>query len=344
MSKSSASTRGTGRGLGRSPRGPGLRRWTSYSPSGRSSSSDSKPLRRASNRSTAIWKQPRASPPRRGIPISTSSSVSATAHSCGPAAASGVVLPRSAFAGARVLGLSPLAVRARAAAADRLPAQPGSWAFDMEPRYSVCLLLARHEPAGGDGAVEVAGVADSVRAFAAQVERPGLLLRREALGRLLEVPLLPHQADADLLAKLRVGRPFPFGGGCWRCFALREFHETMTSTCGQGARTGWPLWKGASFDQFEPHGAEARWCPPTAEALARAMKRRAGWRVAARQGNRAARASARRGANAAAGPSRVSRHQPRDRLAHRPRLPRPTQALPHEYGAVPGFRGGRSAF
>jgi len=39
---------------------------------------------------------------------------------------------------------------------------------------------------------------------------------------------------------------------------------------------GWPLWKGESFGQFDPHGAESRWCPPTEKALDTARKRGAG--------------------------------------------------------------------
>src|ERR1019366_5683830 len=150
-----------------------------------------------------------------------------------------------------------------------------SWAFDMEPRYSVALLVADR---GGDSSeMEVAGIADSATAFAAQVESPGLMLRRQALGGLLEVPLLPRQDDADLLAKLRSTGPFPLGGGRWRCFPNQgDFNETTDRSLWEGATEGRPLWKGASFDQFVPLGAGERPCPRTRQALAKALEPRPG--------------------------------------------------------------------
>ena len=65
-------------------------------------------------------------------------------------------------------------------------------------------------------------------------------------------------------------------GGRWRCFPVAEFHETKEAYLWEGATTGLPLWKGESFDQFDPHGAEARFCPATDEALAKARKPRPG--------------------------------------------------------------------
>ncbi len=149
-----------------------------------------------------------------------------------------------------------------------------SWAFDIHPQYSVALLVAER---GGDFAeMHVAGVASSAAAFAAQVESSGLVLRREALGAALEVPLLPTQDDADLLAKLRTTGHFALGGGRWRCFPVREFDEANDSSLWEQATDGRPLWKGASFDQFLPLGAGERLCPATPEAMAKALKPRPG--------------------------------------------------------------------
>ncbi|MGH2951385.1 MAG: Eco57I restriction-modification methylase domain-containing protein, partial [Solirubrobacterales bacterium] len=74
------------------------------------------------------------------------------------------------------------------------------WAFDTHPQYTVALLAAERRTPGEDDELEVAGVASSAREFAEQSAAPGLALRREALGPGLEVPLLPDQAAADLLA------------------------------------------------------------------------------------------------------------------------------------------------
>ena len=101
-------------------------------------------------------------------------------------------------------------------------------------------------------------------------------MRREALGGALEIPLLPAQGDADLLAKLRSTGPFALGGGRWRCFPVAEFHETNDRGLWESATDGRPLWKGASFDQFTPTGADERPCPATQQALAKARKPRPG--------------------------------------------------------------------
>lgn len=150
----------------------------------------------------------------------------------------------------------------------------GRWAFDAEERYSVVLVQASRKRT--EEPVEVAGIAGSAKQFAQQTSNPGLLLERVALGPALEVPLLPSQAAADLLAKLRSGVPFPLGTRRWRCFPTDDFHETHDKGFWSGCTTGWPLWKGESFDQFDPHGREARWCPPSESALAKARGSRPG--------------------------------------------------------------------
>jgi hypothetical protein len=151
------------------------------------------------------------------------------------------------------------------------------WAFDAEPRYTVSLLVSHAEQPESDHSFETAGVAASAREFDAQSAGRGISLKRAALGRLLEVPLLPTQAYADLLATLRGrGTQFADGGGRWRCFPARELHETDDRDLWEGEEEGRPLWKGESFDQYDPHGKESRPCPVTAEALDRARRPRAG--------------------------------------------------------------------
>ncbi len=188
----------------------------------------------------------------------------------------GVVLPRSAFLAKGSLGFRRwLFERAAPRRIDFL-VNTGKWAFDMEPRYTVSLLAATKGHPPGKQLVEAAGIASSLRTFLDQIGSPGLKLAREALGLDLEVPMLSSQEVADLLARLRSEGLFPFGSDRWECFPLRELHETDDRELWATAPTGWPVWKGASFDQFEPHGAEERYCPPTPEAMARTQKSRAG--------------------------------------------------------------------
>ncbi len=187
-----------------------------------------------------------------------------------------VVLPRSAFSAKGSTDFRRwLFERTTVQRLDFL-LNSGRWAFEAEPRYTSALLIAEASAPGADHAPAVAGVAESAERFRAQSEGEGIRLPREALGPLLEVPLVPSQVAADLLAKLREGSPFAHGCGRWRCFPVAEFHETNDRRLWEGKREGRPLWKGESFDQFDPHGAEERPCPASKAALAKARKSRPG--------------------------------------------------------------------
>ena len=186
----------------------------------------------------------------------------------------GVVLPRSVFAAKGSAGFRAWLLEHAPPRRIDFLLNSRSWAFDIHPQYSVALLVA--ERGGDPSAMRVAGVAASAPAFAAQTKAPGLILRREALGGDLEVPLLPAQGDADLLAKLRTAGAFALGAGRWRCFPVAEFHETNDRGLWEGATQGRPLWKGASFDQYLPLGAGQRPCPASPAALAKARKPRPG--------------------------------------------------------------------
>jgi hypothetical protein len=148
------------------------------------------------------------------------------------------------------------------------------WAFDIHPQYSVSLLVARRGGPSDD--FEVAGVAASVHEFVAQVDCAGLRLRRDALGMQLEVPLLPTQEAADLLAKLRSTEQLPLGGGRWLCFPVRELDESNDVVLWRGATSGRPLWKGESFDQYSPRGIGQRICPETDDVITKVRKPRPG--------------------------------------------------------------------
>lgn len=183
-----------------------------------------------------------------------------------------VVLPRSAFAAKGSAGFRAWLFEGSTVERLDFLLNTGRWAFDAEPRYTSALLVARAAPPSARHRLEVAGVADSEARCGEQSAGAGLGLSREALGPLGEVPLLSSQAAADVLAKLRSGRPFPYGCGRWRCFPVAEFHETADKGLWEGATAGLPLWKGSSFDQYDPHGADQRLCPASPEALAKQRK------------------------------------------------------------------------
>lgn len=189
----------------------------------------------------------------------------------------GVVLPRSAFAAKGSSDFRRWLFEDIAPQRLDFLLNRRNWAFDIHPQYTVALLVAQRRVLRQDEDLAVAGVAASAAEFQAQAGGPGLRVARTALGPDLEVPLLPTQRHADLLAKLRRGTPFPLGAGRWKCFPVAEFHETNDKAIWANADSpGWPLWKGGSFDIFDPHGAEARACPPSEAALKKARKPRPG--------------------------------------------------------------------
>jgi hypothetical protein len=186
----------------------------------------------------------------------------------------GVVLPRGAFAAGGSAGFRRwLLERNHCRRLDFL-VNRGCWMFDTHPQYTVALLAAERGRPPGDRVVRVAGTAATPAEWDRQAASPGLLLPREAFGPRWTVPLLRGQAEADLLARLRRGTPFPYGpAGRWRCFPVAELHETADCHLWEGTtRGGRPLWKGEGFEQYDPHGAGARHCP-TSDAVWRKVRK-----------------------------------------------------------------------
>ena len=150
------------------------------------------------------------------------------------------------------------------------------WAFDTHPQYSIALVVAqRGLPAAGHR-VSVAGTAESKRMWAEQSASPGVGLAPSTFGPAWETPLVRSQAEADLLARIRTGNLFPHGSdGRWSCFPVAELHETNDKKL--WAREGDArLWKGESFDQYDPHGRGERRLPPTDALRAKVRKPRPG--------------------------------------------------------------------
>lgn len=152
------------------------------------------------------------------------------------------------------------------------------WIFKTHPQYTIALVSARREPAKRTHRVRVAGTAEDLAQWELQTAAAGLALPPEAFGPHWMVPLLRNQREADLLAKLRLGSPFSQGpgGDRWRCFPVAELHETNDRALWERARSGWPLWKGESFDQYDPNGHEARRCPTNPAVWKKVRKPRPG--------------------------------------------------------------------
>jgi len=189
----------------------------------------------------------------------------------------GVVLPRNAFAADGSAGFRQWLFEETTVARVDFLLNAKRWAFDAEPRYTVALLATERRQPEPDHRTAVAGTADSRPAWEEQVAGPGVRLAPQAFGPNWTTPLVRNQAEADLLAKVRMGSPFARGPrGRWQTFAVRDVDETNDKLLWQGATSGLPLWKGESFDQFEPHGHGARPCPDTPGLVAKRAKPRPG--------------------------------------------------------------------
>lgn len=189
----------------------------------------------------------------------------------------GVVLPRGAFINQGSEGFREwLYTQTTARRVDFL-VNRRLWMFDTHPQYGVALTVAEQRAPDDAHRVALAATADSAESWASQSSSPGVLLAPALFGAGWMTPRLRSQDEANLLAKLRVGSPFPHGSGeRWRCFPVRELDETNDKRLWRDASEGWPLWKGESFDQYDPHGAEARICPPSEKVWKKVRKPRPG--------------------------------------------------------------------
>lgn len=189
----------------------------------------------------------------------------------------GVVLPRTAFNAKGSEGFRKwLYARSETRRIDFL-LNRRRWMFETHPQYSVALVVAKNTSPGPTHRIAIAGTATSPTEWREQSSTRGVLLTPSAFGPGKETPLLRNQDEADLLARLRLGNRFPHGaGGRWSCFPVAEFHETKDRDFWKGKTEGRPLWKGESFDQYEPTGAGQRWCAETEELLKKVRKPRPG--------------------------------------------------------------------
>ena len=191
----------------------------------------------------------------------------------------GVVLPRVAFLNDGSRGFRRWFFRdCRPSRIDAI-LNSGRWAFDMEPRYTVALTAAQ-VGVHVDGTVAVTGPASNERELAECVAGEGVLVDLATLASWTpapandsvkeptwELPLLPTPDHLGVLRKLRSGvrfdclQPLPnrkVGAAAPSPTLYTELHSAQQRLLfihppGEG-RT--PVWKGSSFDQYDPHGNE----------------------------------------------------------------------------------------
>jgi hypothetical protein len=208
-------------------------------------------------------------------------------HLCRPGGRLGVVLPRSAFLTEGSRGFRRWLFHECTVARLDFLLNKARWAFDMEPRYTIALLAAQRAPPHRGATLRTTGPSASADEFAAAREAEGVPIAIDELARWTpapaaertldpswEVPLLPSEDAARVFARIRSGPRFDrwaqaHGG----VFAATEFHETQNKNYFRH-RSGTPVWKGRSFDQYDPHGRDPAGYADWDEALEFVQRKR----------------------------------------------------------------------
>jgi hypothetical protein len=216
----------------------------------------------------------------------------------------GVVLPRSAFLTDGARGFRQWIFTETSIHRLDFLLNTGRWAFNSEPRYTIALVAAQRRRAVTDVGVprtarsarvaaepsladeeprlSITGPSESAEAFVRASGEPGVQLLLSDLAEWTrrngepgyEVPLLPSDASVAVFGKIRKGPSFSRGyPRVWQAFPIRELDETNDRNFFRHA-SGVPVWKGRSFDQYEPHGTEPAGFARETETLKRLQAKR----------------------------------------------------------------------
>ena len=179
----------------------------------------------------------------------------------------GVVLPRSAFLVQGARGFRQWLFAHNSLRRLDLLLNNKSWAFTIHPQYTIALLTGQRRTPVEQASFQLTGPSASLEEFLEVSRGKDVRIPVSTLGSARVVPLLPSQMHADVLAKLRRGIQFEalqntdskkIGKGPAAASHLAlytELHETQQRALFSHTR-GVPVWKGRSFDQYEPHGNE----------------------------------------------------------------------------------------
>ena len=180
----------------------------------------------------------------------------------------GVVLPRTAFLAQGAKGFRQWLFGHNDLRRLDLLLNNKGWAFDIHPQYTISLLTGQHRLPDSDSAFQVTGPSANLGAFEDVSGKPGVNVSIASLGSAFVVPLVPTQRHADVLAKLRRGVQFDalqplrnqknsrkVRAAASHLAPYTELHETQQRGLFSHP-TGEPVWKGRSFDQYDPHGHE----------------------------------------------------------------------------------------
>lgn len=194
----------------------------------------------------------------------------------------GVVLPRSAFLTDGARGFREwLFSQATVHRLDFI-LNTGRWAFDAEPRYTSTLLSAERRSPDKETTLALTGPSDSQEEFEKASATAGIPVPLGDLRRWTmtdgspgyEVPLLPSDPSVRVFGKIRGGARLDAGyRGVWSAFPVRELDETNDRRFFRHS-SGVPVWKGRSFNNYDPHGQDPPGFAKEAETLKHLQQKR----------------------------------------------------------------------
>lgn len=195
----------------------------------------------------------------------------------------GVVLPRTAFLGVGSQGFREWVFNKTEVRRLDFILNNRSWAFPIHPQYTIALVAARRTKPSEESDVRLSGPSSSQEIFERASSGEGAPIHLSDLQAWTrtdgqssyEVPLLGTATTAEVFGRLRLGQRFDRGyEGRWSAFAVQgDFNETSHKKFFQHEE-GVPVWKGRSFDQFDPHGADPAGFADEGEAIERLQSKR----------------------------------------------------------------------
>jgi hypothetical protein len=197
----------------------------------------------------------------------------------------GVVLPRSAFSGKGTTAFRQTLLAQAEPVDITTLVNNRQWVFpEVHPQYSIGLVAVRRAPRGKT--VRLRGPFNSLERFRAGVQRPPAVFNTSDVMSWTDtasLPLLPTEESLDVFIRLRqaprldLDRPDD-----WRARPHRELDATndkdlMDVSSHDRPRGFWPVYKGESFDLWEPdRGEYYAWADPKVVVPHLADKRRRG--------------------------------------------------------------------
>jgi hypothetical protein len=156
------------------------------------------------------------------------------------------------------------------------------WAFDdMEHRYTIALVSFVKRPPSNGGTISLRGPFNSLSRYTEGLTRPAAQIPVAGLlswTKSVIVPLLGNQGSAESFTQMRKAPDFDDSSQSWCAVPVTELHASADKylmTFGSEQRGSWPVFKGESFDLWQPDtGTHYGWADEKSTCAALAATRR----------------------------------------------------------------------